>query len=372
MRQMVSRCIFLCTFIVLCSTAQLFSTEIIRRPTKENEDWRILKEAENAFENADYGTALSLADKAKESRKQGCAWKMYILDTSLKSSKVKKAGDHIDEVLPVLESHNSKDAIQIITDETDKYGKDFFENSISKLTAFVSKENVYPEADYLIGKVYQLEGENDLAQKFMRKALDSASALDIPQTKYDLLYDMADIANATDKNDDYEAFLLDILKDDANFMNKQTYMTGVLRIIGTDTEDAVDKLFNLFRNKNEIALDAYQKLTELYEQNGQSDKALQCAAMGSITAFTKIYDAIDDRQNEYTYQGLQRVLSDSQKYADIVEWGSKTGAWNLFYLLARESAAQGKLVFARKVYMILSIAEPVEYYRLQAEQALIK
>jgi hypothetical protein len=117
---------------------------------------------------------------------------------------------------------------------------------------------------------------------------------------------------------------------------------------------------------------AYQKLAKYYEENNQMEKALVCSALGSLNAFTKIYNTISERKVNYTYTTLNQVLSDSATYADIVSWGDKNGSWELFYLFAKESASCQSVLFAQELYTVLSVAEPIEYWRIQAERSLVK
>lgn len=358
--------------IILFVTTGAFAIEEVRQPSKGNEDWRILKQAQDSFSSGNYGEAIALAEKAKDSRKQECSWKVYTLEYALKSNAVRKVGNSLYDVIAVLKKRGSNQAVAIIEKEIEKHGKDFFNNDVQNLKEFVSKDNVYPEADYLIGKIYRLEGENDLSIQFMKKAYDASSALDVPEQKYDILYDLADISHDSGKYDDYEAYLLEILKDDQYFMDKDIFMPALVRTIKTDTDKAVEKFFKLYRSTNYISIKACYLLTKYYDEKGESKKALDCAALGSLTSFTKILKYIDDRKVDYSYETIKDVLKTSGTYSEIVDWGSENGVWELLYLFAKESGSEGCIIFSRELYTSLSLAEPVEYWRVAAEQALIQ
>lgn len=366
----LSRCILFST-IMLCMTASLSALEEVRRPSKENEDWRVLKQAEDAYTAGEYGSSINLADKAIESRKQECAWKLYVLESSFQNTAIRKAGDSISDILVVLQKRESKTAIGIIQRELDQHGKETFGNSIQKLKDYIAAESVYPEAYYLIGKIYRLEGENVLALQYMKKAYSYAHALDVPEVKYDIVYDIANLSYDSGNMDDYETYLLEVMKDNQYYRDSNVFMPALLRTIKTDKEDGVDKFFKLYRSNDYLSIPACKKLTLYYMQNGKDDKALNFAALGALTSFTRIYECIADRNIGYTYTSFKEVIAKAGKYSDIVTWGDTEGAWELFYLFAKESAAQGSLIFARKLYTDLSIAEPIEYWRIQAEKALI-
>ena len=370
MREKLSRCLLLYTILFFIFLQNCFSVESIRKPGKEDEDWRVLQQAQTALENSDYGNALMYAEKAKQSRKQENAWKVYILDNSFKSSKVKKAGDKIKDVLVALKKRSDNDAIGIIQAEIEKHGESFFEGSISKMQQFILGEYVYPEADCIIGKVYKLEGENELALQYLESAFNNRDALDIPEQKYDIMYMLAEIEQELNDTKKYELYLAAILKDDERYKNT-SYMNAMKRTIEMNKEESVDKLFNLYRIEDDIAIPASYQLSKLYEQTGRSEEALQCTAFGAIAAFTKIYSVVSTKRPGFKYIDFQDVLAQCAKYSDIVTWGQEVNAWELFFMLAENSGSQGYLVFSRKLYMTLSLVEPEEYWRTRAANALI-
>ena len=63
----------------------------------------------------------------------------------------------------VLESRNSYDAVNLINELLDKFGASYFSNSITNMLLYLEDYLEYPEADYLIGRVYMYEGEYDIA-----------------------------------------------------------------------------------------------------------------------------------------------------------------------------------------------------------------
>ncbi|MFA6936655.1 MAG: hypothetical protein WCQ67_00320 [Treponema sp.] len=372
MQVRLSRCIILSTLLAIFCTFSLFSQIEIRKPSLENEDWRLLMQAQDKYDEKEYGTSLMLAEKAKESRKQDCSYKSYILDKVLKNTQVKKVGTSIDEVVKVLTEKKYNEALAIIDVHLGKYSKEYYGNNIINIKTQVEKENCYPEADYLIGRIYKLEGETDLSIKYMKNAYENNFYLDVAEQKYDILYDLADISKNTGKNDDYETYLLLILKDDDNFMNKSNIMTALRRTISNDTEADVEKFFILYRSSNIVSLKALSLLTEYYENTGKYEKALDCAALGSITCVTKIADILSERKINWKYTNINELLKTASSYSDIVDWGTENGVWKLLFDFAKDCASNGKIVFATRLMKNLAENEPVEYYRIQAENCLVK
>src|SRR5574344_335572 len=368
MRGKLSRCLLLDTFLMLFALSAVFSTEVPRKPSKVDEDWRLLQQAQSSLESAEYGNALLYAEQAKQSREQECAWKIYVLDNAFKGTPVKKAGDNLTSVIDVLKERSANNAIEIIQKELDKHDINFFGNSVAMVKKFISEENIYPEADFIIGKIYMLEGENELALSVLEKAYSNKSHLDVPEQKYDILYTIADICQNINDINNYEKYLVAVLMEDAKYTNS-SYMNSMIKIISINKENSIEKLFSLYRVDDLFALKASYKLAKLYAQTGRGDDALRCTAFGAVLGFTKLYSVMSERSAGFTYEDLQDMLTKCSRYADIVEWGKDENVWELFYMLAENSGSQGYLIFSRKLYKVLSLVEPDEYWRIRANDA---
>ena len=147
------------------------------------------------FDLNDYGKALTFAEDAITAKKRQIQSELNLLRKSLSSNAVKSAGDDINQVLSILEKRNEKDSIAIIQKYIKIKGLDYFDNSMSKLQENIKNQSEYPEAQYLIGKIYQLEGEYDISETYYSMALDNAAVLDVPDFKYEILYNLAEISN---------------------------------------------------------------------------------------------------------------------------------------------------------------------------------
>ena len=239
---------------------------------------------------------------------------------------------------------------------------DFFHGKFSELCKWVDDDYIYPEADYLIGKIYKLEGETDLAYQYLIRAYDNLKRLDVPDVKYDILYEMAEISEMKDDNSNYEQKLLAVLKDDS-FYTDEGFMNALVRIINQNKSDSVHKFFLLYRSENDISIKALVLLNEYYSNIGHDEKALRCAALGSIAAVTKIEEVLKDRLIDYSYTDFADLLQKASLYSDIVNWGNDNEIWKLFYNLAVTSTGCEDKIFAKSLLDILSKYEPEEYWK---------
>ncbi len=370
MKENVFKCIFLSAILLVLVPFNAFALEEIRKPVEE--DWRIFKQAEVEFDNINYGASLALFEKAKDIRRQECNWEKYTLETIMLKSAVKRADDSLEEILAYLKEREYRDALSILDQVFFLYGKDSFGNSFQKVYEKVCKRNVYPEADYYIGKIYRLEGETDLAIKYFEAALENKNLLDVKEQEYDIYYDIAYLYELTGNKDKQETYLLKVLEKDERFKDKGVFVNALIKTVKQNKADSVKKYFDLYRNENIFSIKACHDLAILYDEEGYSDKALECACFGALTAFTKIIDVMTEREIEFKYIDLQSLLAKCNKYPEIIEWGNKNGTWEMFNLFAKESASQGCIIFATELYKILSLSQPVEYWRVQAEKSILK
>lgn len=361
---------FAFVLVLLFSLNSVAGQTAPRKVQKGQEAWRSFKKAQNAYESNDYSKAIEYAEEARTIRKQDAAWQTYVLENTLKKAKVRRAGDDLDRVVPELKELGFNDAIDIITSHTEKLGVDYFKNSYSKVFDYISVYSHYTEADYLLGKVYRLEGEFDVALRYMKEAYDCAVNLDVPMEKYDLLYDLASLSYDLGKYDDFEKYLLAIVVDNEYYSDK-VFMRSLKRIVDMDSQEAVDKFFLLYRCENDLALKALIELSEIYRLVGESEKTLRCSSLASIIAVSKLEYIIGQRINDYEFKGIGDLLLKCQKYEDIVKWGNENNIWKIFCTFAESAASDGKIVFARNLLRILSKYEPEEYWRRYASEIIV-
>ncbi|MCR5606663.1 MAG: hypothetical protein K6F69_07595 [Treponema sp.] len=199
-----------------------------------------------AYNSGSYGEAIRLAEKAKLNRIAQCEWYRYALNSALRVSSIQHAGDSIDRVLHALKEDDLRDATSIVEYFIRIHTADFFDNSISKLFDFATSRKEYPEAEYLLGKVYQIESEYDLAFHYYDKAWKNAEYLDVPDEKYDILYSIADLAYTISDFDKYETTLLLVLDSDESFKD-ESFINTYMQVLNNSRTMTPDRFFQLYR-----------------------------------------------------------------------------------------------------------------------------
>ena len=356
-------------FLVVSATHFTVSAQIPKRPNSEEHDWRYVLLAQDAYNRNDYGQAMSYLQTAKAIRRQNVAWEIYTLNIALTPNEVQRAGDRISDVIPVLRERDTNEAADILELVIEKKTYEFFKGSISEIMSYIKQSEVYPEADYLLGKVYQIEGEYPLAMKYYNDAWLNRSFLDIPDQRFDILYEMADLALSMNNPVDYEKFLLTIVSEDEVYKN-ETLKKAMLRTISVPgkigNESNVDRFFNMYRANNIRCLKAYYLLAHYYAENGLYEKALHASALGNLTSYSRIIEAMLRKNDAYTFETLQVFFTDIQANSEILEWSENQGFWTGLLDFASIAQKSGSLKFAKELLTVLIKTAPHSLYRNRA------
>ncbi len=358
-KKIISLVLFFNTF------ACIFAQNAIPHAVDSSERFGLLLEkAELAYDSAKFEDAIVLVEKAKDSRKAEIDYNIYILDEALKPVAVQKVGDNINNVLAILKERNSNTAIELINKTLIQYGSEKFHNSITELYNFYKSLYEYPEADFLMGKLFFLEGDYKLANKYYMNALENYEVLDIKETKFDILYNLAELAQITNESEKLEKTLLLITAEEKDNLNmnmvEKSYFT---------TKDT-DRFFSLYRTNKYFSLKAYIMLADFYLAKNEYDKALKASLNSVLTAFSIIETTLKERDYEYKYSTVQKAIMNCVKYMDVEDWAMNNDVWKGFYQFAQISKIKNKTVFFETINTALYFWCPDEYWKELAFIAL--
>ncbi|MGP1457955.1 MAG: hypothetical protein ACTTKL_01405 [Treponema sp.] len=352
--------------IFVLSLCLFLSAEVSVQASGKFRDFQKLYfEAQIAFDAQDFGQALKLIELSKKARKERVDWELMTLKNSFKPAEVKYAGDSLVTIKSVLWGKQDYDAINIIDSYLRFYGTERFEDSARKLLAFIETQYPYPEADFMAGRIYRLEGEYAFAHKFYSQAYKDAAVLDVPDEKYDILYALADNARVQKKYEDYEKYLLLAVGLGDDYKNN-TLLEAMVNTIQSPRADCMDKFFMLYRADNFRLLKAYYELAEYYSRAGDRLKTLRTAALCSLTGFSKVYSIVQMRNPQFVFTDIRALLKEAASYDDIVDWGVDNNVWKGFNFFAEECFKNGCPVFAVKLYSVLKDYSPESYWKEEA------
>lgn len=354
-------------FFIFISFAVAFSSQL--NSTSEG----LLQRASLEFSNRNYGTAVKLAEKAKEKRSADVTKSLFVLNQSLHAKEVRDQGDNISNIIHILQEREDEAAISILNGEVVKIPFDSVNNSISKFLARLEEYKNFPEADFLLGQVYVISGEYVLAKKYLLSALKNADLLDIPQQRMDILYSISTLANLEGDKELFEKTLLLIGADDRLWQTDGKQTAFVESIINSLKKGiTLDKFFNLYRHSSPSAMKAYGLLGDFYMESGDSELALTYSAIGTLSVFTYILNVIIARNVDYEYTGFSDFLKQLSTYSDIIEWARNNEIWRSFYNFAEILGANGMKDISIEMLKNLAFFCPEDYWKTTALKRILE
>ena len=339
------------------------------KPKVSEQSWRVLNRAQVAYERGDYGEAIALCEEARKSRGKELKWNSYVMQSTLSSPEVKKKGPFISDLIPVLKGREDYEALEIINSWLDRKGADYFDNSLPKLYDYLKRLNEYPECDFLQARIYRLEGEYDLAMRYLKNAREQSDLLDVPALKHDILYEIADLAKVIGDQKEYEGSLLLIVAGDGLYKDDAS-KRAMVRTVQLKRKDILNYFFMLHRYSAVNSIKAYFELGQLYKSQKRIRESWAMTANGVVCAFTWMNEILRDRNPEFSFKDLGVFFDECGRYEDVLAWTSKNGIWKGFYDMAGIAIENGWLLFGTSLYQTMADSCPDSYWAAAAKKAL--
>lgn len=336
---------------------------------QSGESWMILQRAEQEFDNNNFSEAMRYAQDAVAKRKHESESESKILTNAVTPYQVRRVGDLIPDVLKVLEERQEYSAMDIIKKWTGKYGNEYFEDSLAKLREFINSRKDYPEAYILIAKIYRIEGEFSMAQDYLEKARTTSSLLEVPEMENDILFIIADIAEYTHDVPTQEKALLLIAKNSGDFSN-ETLKQALIRTSKSKKEDNSSKFFKMYRINSIACLNAYYKLSKIYDSSKKYEEAYITNLYGVLIAFTHLNSLLEERESDYQFTDLKTFFKTVSRYSDMVKWCNDNSFWEGFYNIYAYGTKCGYQRFPKDVIIVMSNSCPELYWKNAAQKCV--
>ena len=350
-------------FIILNCCLPLFSKD-----NNEIKSWKILQKAEQSFDTNYFADSIKYCNDAISARKKECEYSIEVLEKALKPYDVRKVGDFIPDVIKVLKERQEYKALEIINENIYYKGLDFFDQSITKLIQYIKTKSEYPEAYFLIAKIYEVEGEYNLALNYLDKVYEHSHLLEIPSMLNDVLYKKAEIGKYLNDIPIQEKSLLLIAK-------KTTYKhknlkNALIRTSRSIKENNSSKIFSLYRIDSIFALDAYYELSKIKYNFKQFKDAYLFNLYAVLISFTHINSILQDRDSDYEYTTLENFFYQISKYDDILEWCNSKNFWKGLCDIYDLGLLNGFRRFPIDLITVLSKNCPDKYWKSVALEKL--
>lgn len=339
---------------IFCSIFLFFFTLVFTFAFDDNSEekyWKLLEKAEVAFDAGNLGDAIQFAEMAKKQKKLEKQGIIEEIENALVPSEVKGVGDSIQDIMLVLEKRDEISVLSILNEVFDLYPIAQFDDSMKKLLNFLSNQIDYPEADFLIGKIFIAEGELEIARNFLLSAWKKIAILDIPLVKYDIIYTIARLEKLSHNFSEYEKWMLLIISDDTNLYLDGEISPFFASLIATlKNEDSLDKVLLMYRLENNIDVKIYYELAKYYFDKNEIDRAFELSTQALLLSVSKIERIVKNRQQSYQYKGFSPILNQIKKYSDIESWAVAKRFWENLILFADILKIYEKETLAKNVY----------------------
>jgi hypothetical protein len=116
---------------------------------------------------------------------------------------------------------------------------------------------------------------------------------------------------------------------------------------------SADRFFFMYRAHTYQSLQAYARLAPFYRRTQEPDRYLETSIMAAITAFSRIYEILLDRDLDYTYTTLDNFFTRVLWYTDIQEWITRNKVWECFLYLADAASQHGQQSLTRELGQLI-------------------
>ncbi len=329
----------------------------------EERSWYILHKAEYAYEQSDYVEAIQLSVEAKKIRKQESEWSLFEVTRALTPLEVQQAGEDIDLVLEVLEEREQYHVIEIILETLEIIPIQRELVTVPNVLEAIQNKAFYPEADYLLGRLYRIQGEYSVAQDYLDTAWEHSEKLDIAELENSILYEMAELQKLQGNLDAYEKALLFIIsREEDELANPDS---GFARSVVATLKRGVslDDFFLLYRHNFYDLIPMYNQLAEYYYNNEEYEKALPYSVLASLSMFTRMYDAVLERNFEFEYTTYIDYLKSLVRYHDVIRWSISQEVWRGFYYFSKILEKLEITEISRELKVALARECPEDYWK---------
>jgi tetratricopeptide (TPR) repeat protein len=231
--------------------------------------------------------------------------------------------------------------------QTDNFGE-----SLKQLKNLVDEYGESPESLHLRARIYEQEGELDLAEKYYLEALEKGG-FGIPDEKYAVLYRLADMYYQRKSYKKYEDVLESILSGQ-NMYTEQRFARVRDAYISTLLSRGFDSLALLYRVPFDFAQEAHRNLGAFYCRTGRERMALLHLAFANLAAAGTLADELKRHDPDYSFTTLEDALAKSSLRPYLTDFLRRSDFYRSLYFMASALYAQGSPREARTIWALVA------------------
>ena len=229
--------------------------------------------------------------------------------------------------------------------------------------------------DFWIGRVFEAEGQYDLAKKQYQTALEKAGLLEVREEAYEIHYRLAQIHFTSGDFNSYESELMAIIDRDNDMRIAEAAVLFERRLLSrTLAEKGIDKLLELYRLKDHGGLPAYYQLGVYKLRTGLIESATEYLTYSLVITFSTIIDYLIKLDPEFRYSSFTSLMEDTDVDRAVIDYIEKYDAFGQLYALAaalRDSGEGPKQDLAVQLFRFVRDYDEQGYWSGRARAQII-
>ncbi|MFW5842570.1 MAG: tetratricopeptide repeat protein [Spirochaetota bacterium] len=221
-----------------------------------------------------------------------------------------------------------------------------------------TEASLFPEAEAGLAEVYQLEGNLALAERHYLRALESSAFLAIPETEWELRYELADVYEMSQRRRLAQQEWLTIVEDvdDIDSQETRELLENYRRIFW---EEGIDRLLQLYRQEGSASIAANRNLGRQYLGMGRYEASFEHDIIATVKIVTIIVEEIRRFRPLYRLETLGATLSTAEEYPQIVGYLNDSGLFDTLERLAQASfRLQNSSLRSRELWELVATYAP--------------
>ncbi|MFO8063170.1 MAG: tetratricopeptide repeat protein [Spirochaetota bacterium] len=194
-----------------------------------------------------------------------------------------------------------------------------FGDALQRYREALSARRPFPEAEAGLGRVFEAEGNYNLAERQYKKALEDVDDFYVAEERYSVRYYLADLYRNQERRKNYEETLSSIAEDDPQFSadHDPPYRELLPDILTRENledrpqEPRLDVLLRLYRLDANFAHRAHLELGEALLANGQFSPAVDHLAFASVGALSAMFEVLRRETYDYELESAVALIEDA-------------------------------------------------------------
>jgi len=242
-------------------------------------------------------------------------------------------------------------------------------DSLFELRKAAAELSSYPEAEYLIGRIYLAEGELKLAELQFLKALDQWESFEIPGDRFAVIDSLAAVYKADARWKEYEERLTEIVASSNLYREESIFLRDAME--RSLTRDGFDRFMLLYRIEESATISANAELGEFYLSRGRAQAILHLAvAVNAI--LTKTIERLKVYDPSYGYRILPELLDSIESNHETANFARDMSLYRILHSLGTALSSQGHRETARGIFSALAVRKGIEPWNARARESLAR